>query len=684
MGFIFTTDEPSDELTAAQNIVSQLKELNQFKKDDDFECIILIEPNLGNASVKEPDIIMICKFEKPMSFSFQPPLEHSFNDKEQDKIIHSKITAVKLENFIAVVEVKGQTANFTKFNENNALEVYYKKKNRWENATGQNNKQIYYIKNYLSRNREDTPKVAGFVYLHNVKKSQFKNHHKKDFPINLRCHDHGAGFIESIAHQIIQFRSTSYLQKYAPAVVGSCYKNQGIDYYLKLDWRQSNPRPSMFDMKRMNAIAKKVEPWHFEDLSERMIEYSGLGGTGKTIKLLQIAYQTYKEEQKDVLFLTYNWALIIGLRLTMTHMSIPHISSGGGIFVESCSRFFWNILKNLGFISNEDRDEIDRNRSAYDEIYKEALTDCVKQLQTLNDEEVGELLRQSSDHEFQVFSEIVLVDEGQDWMPEEQFILEKVFKTKNILVAHGKGQETRGMPTVWGKHLKVSRKREEDCDKRIHILTKALRMRGNLGTFVKTFADLTLTDEMYKRLEPNPEALEGEVIIIEGDYFKESDLRKELQNKRESEAGDVYPLDLLHIVPPGMKVSDFNHGLDESLIWDGIGRESRKEMPVSERQVRWVNYRSCRGLEGWITFNHYLDDYWEYEFNTQKIDIAQGSLFENATEEQKKNEAFRWVLIALTRPIDSTVITIRDKNSELGKVLQEIHERHSSFIRWID
>ena len=146
MGFIFTTDEPSDELTAAQNIVSQLKELNQFKKDDDFECIILIEPNLGNASVKEPDIIMICKFKKPMSFSFQPPLEHSFNDKEQEKIIHSKITAVKLENFIAVIEVKGQTANFTKFNENNALEVYYKKQDRWGNATGQNNNQIYYIK----------------------------------------------------------------------------------------------------------------------------------------------------------------------------------------------------------------------------------------------------------------------------------------------------------------------------------------------------------------------------------------------------------------------------------------------------------------------------------------------------------------------------------------------------------
>lgn len=55
----------------------------------------------------------------------------------------------------------------------------------------------------------------------------------------------------------------------------------------------------------------------------------------------------------------------------------------------------------------------------------------------------------------------------------------------------------------------------------------------------------------------------------------------------------------------------------------------------------------------------------------------------NATEEQKRNEAFRWTLIALTRPIDSTVITLRDKDSELGKVLQEVHAAHPSIIDWI-
>jgi len=249
-------------------------------------------------------------------------------------------------------------------------------------------------------------------------------------------------------------------------------------------------------------------------------------------------------------------------------------------------------------------------------------------------------------------------------------------------VAHGDGQETRGTPTIWGKQLLKSHKREADCQKRFHTLRKAMRMRGNLGNFVKTFADLTLTNKIYEKLEANTDVLGGDIYILEGDYFQQKQLREELKQKRENETGDVYPIDLLHIIPPKMKVADFNHGLSEEYIWDGVDEIKRKNLPSSEKSVRWVNYRSCRGLEGWITFNHYLDEYWEYEFNTQKIE-TQGSLFENATESQKRNEAFRWILIALTRPIDSTIITLKNKDSELGKVLRTVHEAHSEFVHWI-
>lgn len=684
MGFIFSTDESSDELVAATNIVRQLKNIKQFQNENDFTCKVLIEANVGNRKTKTSDIVMVCSFKKPMRFEFKPALVYShINDKNQD--VDLKVSTLMIENFIACIEVKFQGDDKIRFSETNSLEVFYPKQDYWSDASKQHQDQLHNTRRYISRDRSKPPLVGGFIYLHNIKKNQFENSQKRDFPINLRCNDHGMGFIESIAHQIIQFKNASYIGRSAPPIIGSCFNKDEIDYYIESNWVQTNPRPSKFDMARMNAIVKNVEEWHYDDLSKRMIEYRGLGGTGKTIKLLQIAHQTYLEEQKNVLFLTYNWALIIGLRLTMVHMSIPHASSDrGGIDVDSCSSFFWGILKNLGYISKKDSDRIDKDLNLYDEIYKKALTECVKDLKKLDEIEIKELLRESTNHNLKVFSDIVLVDEGQDWMPEEQFILESIFQTKNILIAYGKGQETRGNPTIWGKHLTSSNHQNKDCDKRVHTLHKAMRMRGNLGSFIKTFADLTLTDEMYKRLEPNTEALEGEVIIIEGDYFDQKDLRNELSKKVEEEAGDVFALDLLHIVPPKMSVSDFDHGLNERLIWDGIDRKKRKETPTSENMLRWINYRSCRGLEGWITFNHYLDDYWEYEFNTQKIDIAQGSLFENATDEQKRKEAFRWILIALTRPIDSTIITLRDKDSELGRVLQDVYKKHPSFIRWID
>ena len=78
------------------------------------------------------------------------------------------------------------------------------------------------------------------------------------------------------------------------------------------------------------------------------------------------------------------------------------------------------------------------------------------------------------------------------------------------------------------------------------------------------------------RIGPNSEALEGRVYVVEGDYFAQKDLRKDLQERRINEVGDVYALDLLHIIPPKMQPSDFDHGLPEELIWNGVDKKGRK------------------------------------------------------------------------------------------------------------
>ena len=677
MGFRFSTDLPSDELIASKHIAGELGKLPFFKDEKAFDCYFNVEPRLGNHKVKSADILLICNFKKPQIINFKRPLKY-INNKES-----REVASVQLNNFISPIEVKMHSYEKIRFNESNKLEVWYAKQKYWKDVTNQTRESLFAAKDILTKRGNTNLFLPSITYLHNIQKEQFDNHSGENFPIEIICNNNiTSKLLLSVCHQLLQMKMPKSI-RVKESEIYSCL-NKKIRFYLDSNWVESGPKPSKFDMKRMTAIAAKVEPWHIDDVTKRMVEYKGVGGTGKTIKLLQIAYQKYEEENKSILFLTYNWSLIVGLRLTMEHMGIPyHHGEHPGIKPESCTKFFWSILTNLGYIKKEDTDLIDNNSKEFERIYQRSITSCIKDLKDIKDEEdLKSFLKANSGLDESVFSDLVIVDEGQDWMPEEQFILDKIFGYKNILVAHGDGQETRGTPTIWGKQLLTTHLREPDCQKRFHTLRKAMRMRGNLGNFVKTFADLTLTNKIYEKLEANTDVLGGDIYIIEGDYFQQKQLREELKQKRENEIGDVYPIDLLHIVPPKMKVSDFNHGLNEEYIWDGVDEIKRKNLPSSEKCIRWVNYRSCRGLEGWITFNHYLDEYWEYEFNTQKIE-TQGSLFENATEPQKRNEAFRWVLIALTRPIDSTIITLKNKDSELGKILRTIHETHSEFVHWI-
>jgi len=693
--FLYSSEDNCDEFIAAKHIETELTKLPIFSDPDSFEIKFLIEPYYGNKLVGSSDMMMSCKFVEPKEIEFRNSLLYA--RKVNGELIEKEAKTILLKNFIVAIETKLHSYEKIRFSEANHLEVFYSKNKIWKNASKQNDDQVWVYRELIDEKIDGRPPlIAKFIYLHNIKKEQFDNYSFKDFPMNIRCNNHGLGFIESICHQLLQFNSPEYV-KQKKTIISSA-NDHTYNFCHDGGWVQKPPKPSKFDIKKMLAIGSRISPPEaLLDINQRMIEYRGLGGTGKTIKLLQIARHVQKEEQANVLFLTYNWALIIGLRVTMQQMGIKPMSEDvGGILPESCNRFFFQLAKNLGYITNFDQERLAQERllkakpsddeSLYDKIYTKALKELTKdfkeQLESTSKSDVKDFLRENSSLNLNSFADFVLVDEGQDWMPEEQFILEAVFGYKNILVACGDGQETRGIPTIWGSTLTKSNFYKVECQKRNHTLSKGMRMKSNLSLFIKLFAQKTLIDPMYEKLKANDEALGGDIFIVEGDYFKNTELREILRQKRQAEKGDVYPLDLLHCIPPGMKVSDFNHGLDESLIWDGVHAEKRKENPKSEKSLRWVNYRSCRGLEGWITFNHYLDQYWEYEFNTQKLDIAQGSLFENATDEMKRYEAYRWVLIALTRPIDSMVISLKNKDSELGKLLFEIHNLHPTFVHW--
>jgi len=276
--------------------------------------------------------------------------------------------------------------------------------------------------------------------------------------------------------------------------------------------------------------------------------------------------------------------------------------------------------------------------------------------------------------------DVVLVDEGQDWPQAEADLLSCLYDPKTILVADGLDQLVRGERTNW--HLAAGGK-DNVLEK---SLTRSLRMKRSLGVFVNTVADLA---GLNWSIEPSDEAAGGKIIIANRPYNQLGDLRRELVEEARN-AGN-FPIDLLHCVPstgvvqtaegPRSHLAQLFEAEDLE-TWDAVNRAARRDFPRSLETYRIVQYESCRGLEGWVTVLDGLDEFWKAKFEQSK---SHASAIQDFTSPQARASrvVWQWVMIALTRPIDTLVITLRDPTSEVARVLAEATSKHGDLVRWI-
>ena len=113
--------------------------------------------------------------------------------------------------------------------------------------------------------------------------------------------------------------------------------------------------PSDLDRKRMDRIAAR--PTEAKEIAVRLgeerVHLRGNGGTGKTILLLQSAYEAFLDKGKRSLVLTYNTALTADIQRTLALMGIPSDGEGGGITVRSVVSFMYSWLNRLGVVDEE-------------------------------------------------------------------------------------------------------------------------------------------------------------------------------------------------------------------------------------------------------------------------------------------------------------------------------------------
>ncbi|UBM61341.1 AAA family ATPase [Candidatus Sulfidibacterium hydrothermale] len=314
----------------------------------------------------------------------------------------------------------------------------------------------------------------------------------------------------------------------------------------------------------------------------------------------------------------------------------------------------------------------------------------------------------------------IFIDEAQDchWLEKE--ILISIYGSSNIVVANGgKEQLIRHVELC---NWEVSKARKLSIKKH-SIRNKSYRMKKTIVDFCNFIA------EKYRinlNLEPLDSEDEGELLIDFRQTHNESEISDifshlytkgevngclpyetllvllESNTQREGLNGEN--LSTLHstIINEYSNIEDSPHlkrgtwkylrSLEKNyMFWDGTVEDKSQLIVPSSFESRLIYYESCRGLEAWSVACFALDKFFNQKkedpdaerflVNEEK-DTNMQSLF-ISNEDRKKMYAATWILMAITRVIDTLYIQINNSNSEFGKLVKEYLNQKNENVREI-
>ncbi|MCZ8195847.1 MAG: DNA/RNA helicase [Hyphomonadaceae bacterium] len=554
-------------------------------------------------------------------------------------------TKVRVTSFVIAVEVKDHSADGVKA-EAGSVTVRYK--DGWKSATDQNEDQRYALVGQL----RDVTGVNVWVYRCLVLLGLHELPQVRGIP------QPAAGAVPAlfdIGRFLMAAASVNGIRKLGHEHVIASAKDEIMEQVLE-DGLFRALMPSGLDRKRMDRIAAR--PQEAKELGAliglQRVHLRGHGGTGKTVLLLQAAYEAFLERGIRSLVLTYNTALAADIQRTIALMGIPSEGEAGGITVKTVMAFMFSWLDRLGMGS-----ESQINLQNYDEKCREALEFISKG--AIGQQEIEEIKRNGP---FQFGYDAILIDEAQDWPQAEADLLVKLYGGNTISLADGFSQLVRGQPTDW-KSSVFGQPKSGD-----RSLRDGLRMKANLCRFANSLAEEA---GLQWKVTPNSAAPGGRIIVRIGNYAEMRDLQREVLASAIKSKN--MPIDLLHCVPPSAvqqdgetRTSELARSFDALgwASWDAVDDKVRKAFPRSVDSFRVVQYESCRGLEGWVTVLDGLDEFWELKRVEGRMSLPSE---QTLSDELLDSYAWRWAMIPITRPIDTLVITLRDTQSHVAQLL---------------
>jgi hypothetical protein len=653
--------EGSEEHAVALALASAMGSLWKGLADSpaDQELVrIAANTKLSGYEVSDIDVVVAARFSQPRYFVPRKPILDQSGGQASGK-------KVRVLGFVAAVEVKGQGPSAIRV-QGDEVNVAYRE--GWKSATAQNIKQVHALSRYFKDQWVDVH-VFRCLVLQGVQQFELR----------------GGVQVPASGAVPLGFSGTDFLA--ALAGVNGVQRWDSGDLFLssgrpeKLD-KVLGSRifkqvvPSALDRTRMDRIASRpAEASRLAPLlGKQRIHLRGRGGTGKTMLMLQAAHEAYSLLGRRTLVLTYNLALAADIQRLLALMGIPGTSDGGGIEVRTAMAYIFGWFRRLGVTSDEEP----TGYEDYEDKCREAL-----ELFAAGGLATKDIEDRVAADPWGLDFDAVIIDEAQDWPQAEADLLARIHGPSRLALADGVDQLVRGRrPTNWRSSLPRS-EASEDLP-----LDLGLRMKRNLGLFANSIAELA---GITWSIKPSTQAAGGRVILLDGAYAQNRDLQEDLA--RDAAATGNSRIDFLHCVSPSTVSNDATGQARSELglalaakgevVWDGVSRNVRKDFPRTPDTYRILQFDSCRGLEGWTTVLEGFDSFWAHKHEvalSSKGPVARGEFL--APAEAASLEAWRWAMIALTRPIDTLVVSFHDPGSSVRRVFEDAARRHEDFVEW--
>ncbi|NJL06494.1 MAG: DEAD/DEAH box helicase family protein [Chloroflexaceae bacterium] len=563
--------------------------------------------------------------------------------------------SVYVHSLCLVIEIKQHQPEQVRF-EGNRVAVTYRHEHQTHDVSAQSHKQKFALIDYIKGNGLAAPFVTNLIWLSNVPSDYLPTSTHNI----ISSTDTWTDWLLRVQHNQKPWRNR-YSQPYGNQIrAGKQEITRQIGEVIALLTKRIEPSP--LDRKRVERIVKgamQSERTAYEQkLGQQLLVFRGRGGTGKTMRLLQIAYKLYHERGARVLILSYNHTLISDIRRTFSIMNISDPLNERSIVVTTVYSFMGSLLHSMGETTTTD------DAAQFYQHYPHHVATLHTQLATdaITTTAIADLKR---NHPALFDWDIVCIDEAQDWLTAERDILYHIYGHQRVIVADGIDQFVRSnQKTNWIETVPAS-------ERQIVTLHKALRLKAGLCAFVQAMAYEIHLDDWS--IEPDSTLHGGRVLILEGPITDRSrDLFTALLTYH-TRTGNRH-VDMLMCVPPSLATTHAPSRVVARLhewgyqSWDATHESTRGLPPLSADEVRLVQYDSCRGLEAWTVVHLFLDELYDYKYRQYHPPENRLDFFDE--DEERRRHAARWLMIPLTRAIDTLVIHISDPQHTVARIVR--------------